>query len=415
MKKMLVIDDEYLVRLGIKETIDWSQYNIEIVGEATNGQKGFELAVKLQPDIIISDIRMPIMDGLVLMKSIQKSELDTIVIMLSGYKDFEYAKETLESGAFQYLLKPIDNQKLIECVLKAANELDKRREKKAKLAHITLDLPLITTTFIQTILSGQLTDETEILARIHNYNINFPMEGTIVFVQMDDEVINSKNQTCDDFNYLEGLINQKLEKAGYKYIYLKYSTHLVYLIELIKQELLIDILESVIEQFEKKAKSIISLGISNPYNKLNDLTAAYQDAKNNAKSKLFLTINTITTNNNHQLNYHKTVVEGLRYISKNYQKNISIGTCCDALKVSESHLMHMFKEDLGKTFNESLTDYRMKIAKKLLMMKQYKIYEVSYLIGFNDHKYFSQVFKKTYGITPGEYINMIGNSDEKEI
>lgn len=404
MRRMLIIDDEYLVRIGIKQTIDWALYNIEIVGEATNGQKGLELVKKYNPDIIISDIRMPIMDGLDFMKAIAKEQIDTIVIMLSGYKDFEYAKETLENGAYQYLLKPIDNGKLIDSVLKALEELDKRRLRCKQLLHIEQDLPLITTTIIQKILSGQITDFMEIKEKIKNYNLKIAENGQVIF-QIDDNGELSSNIIKEQLQILENMINKKLDSELVVYTYIKYLTHLVYIINRTTDGKILNILKAIIDDFSNFTNHTISVGVSKEYHSINEIFSSYLDAKKNASSKMFLTISTITTDENNALNYHRVVIDGLHYISKNYEKNISVESCCNTLLVSESHLMHVFKKDLGKTFNECLTEYRMIMAKKLLATKKYKVYEVSDMVGFNDTKYFSQVFKKTYGISPIDYLN----------
>lgn len=127
MYKMIVVDDEYLVRTGITETIDWNKYDIEIVDTAQNGKVGLEKIELHHPDIIISDIKMPVMDGLQLVEALYERNYDGIIIMLSGYNDFEYAKGTLERGVFKYLLKPIDNDELIDIVVKAREKLKKRR------------------------------------------------------------------------------------------------------------------------------------------------------------------------------------------------------------------------------------------------------------------------------------------------
>lgn len=119
MYKMLLVDDEYLVRKGISETIDWNSYDIEIVATAVNGQDGLEKVETYHPDIIVSDIKMPVLDGMGLVSTLYDKNYDGIIIMLSGYNEFEYAKTTLEKGVFKYLLKPIDNDELVSVVVSA--------------------------------------------------------------------------------------------------------------------------------------------------------------------------------------------------------------------------------------------------------------------------------------------------------
>lgn len=116
MMKVLVVDDEELVRDDIAFLLKKYDKDIEIVGEACNGREALELAQKFTPDLVIVDIRMPIMNGLELMKVISKHHASTRFIVLSGYADFNYAQEALKAGANDYLLKPIQDEQFFNSV-----------------------------------------------------------------------------------------------------------------------------------------------------------------------------------------------------------------------------------------------------------------------------------------------------------
>src|SRR5690348_9698886 len=122
MLTMMLIDDEYLVKLGIRETINWKEYNVEIVAEASNGKEGLELALKYSPEVILVDMRMPVMDGMEFMRQARENGLTANIIILSGHEEFNYAKVALQYGAEEYLLKPIENQELIDTVMKVARK-----------------------------------------------------------------------------------------------------------------------------------------------------------------------------------------------------------------------------------------------------------------------------------------------------
>lgn len=98
--RILVIDDEYLVRLGIRETINWSEYGFSIIGEASDGRKGLQLALDWKPEIILTDIRMPFMDGLEFMNQIRKHGLNSKIVVLTGYAEFDYVKAAMDNGAY---------------------------------------------------------------------------------------------------------------------------------------------------------------------------------------------------------------------------------------------------------------------------------------------------------------------------
>lgn len=119
MKKVLIVDDEFLVRLGLKTTINWETHGYIIIGEAANGKEALDIFKKTDPDILITDIKMPVMDGLELIKSIKKIKKDIQVIILSNYAEFSFARQAVELGVFQYMLKSeINSENLID-VLKS--------------------------------------------------------------------------------------------------------------------------------------------------------------------------------------------------------------------------------------------------------------------------------------------------------
>ena len=116
MIKIMVVDDNALVRRAVCETIDWAAMGCEIEGRLTNGIEGFQYAKEHHPDIIITDIKMPGMDGLEMVKAL-KEEYDTFSsIVITGFDEFQYAQQALRLGAADILLKPIENKELVETV-----------------------------------------------------------------------------------------------------------------------------------------------------------------------------------------------------------------------------------------------------------------------------------------------------------
>ena len=104
--KVMIIDDEPIIRKGLRNIIDWKQYDCEICAEAADGVEGAELIRSLRPDIIFTDIKMPEVDGLSMIKEIRENISDCKIIILTGYRDFDYAQEAIKLGAFDFILKP---------------------------------------------------------------------------------------------------------------------------------------------------------------------------------------------------------------------------------------------------------------------------------------------------------------------
>ena len=118
--KVLIVEDEFIMRQGIKHMLEWEKEGFTIVGESTNGQEALDLIEKLKPNIIISDIVMPILNGVDFSKVVQKRYPDLQIIILSSYDNFEYVKDTLLSGAVDYILKPTLNPEQLLVTLKKA-------------------------------------------------------------------------------------------------------------------------------------------------------------------------------------------------------------------------------------------------------------------------------------------------------
>ncbi len=128
MYKILIVDDEIFVRMGLKMSIDWASRGFELLGEASNGQEALEKISETPPDIVITDIKMPVMDGIGLIKEISSSYPAIKCLVLSNYDEFELVKEAMKLGAVDYFLKvTIESDKLLEALEQVCEKLDGER------------------------------------------------------------------------------------------------------------------------------------------------------------------------------------------------------------------------------------------------------------------------------------------------
>lgn len=116
MLKVLIVDDEAVVRRGIMLGVDWAALGCAVVGEAANGEEGLAAAERYSPNLIVTDVRMPHMDGVEMMKHLREQGYTGHIIVLSAYNDFDYARSALRYGAADYLLKPFRDQELAAAV-----------------------------------------------------------------------------------------------------------------------------------------------------------------------------------------------------------------------------------------------------------------------------------------------------------
>ncbi len=130
MYKVFLVEDEIVVREGIKNNIHWEEEGFRIVGDESDGELAYPMIVREQPDILITDIKMPFMDGLELSKLLKKDMPQLKIIIISGYSDFGYAQQAIDIGICEYLLKPITSNKLVTSVKNAAAAIEKERKEK---------------------------------------------------------------------------------------------------------------------------------------------------------------------------------------------------------------------------------------------------------------------------------------------
>ncbi|CAI6084153.1 response regulator transcription factor [Cohnella sp. JJ-181] len=140
MRKIILVDDEMFARKGLAGLIAWEQYGFEVAGEAEDGEEALALIGRIAPDVVVTDIRMPVLDGLELIREArERGYPDTRFIIISGYSDFKYAQQAVRFGVQDYLLKPIDEYELIACLVRIGEEL--RREQARAAAEDALRRP----------------------------------------------------------------------------------------------------------------------------------------------------------------------------------------------------------------------------------------------------------------------------------
>ncbi len=351
MYKLVVIDDEFIVVEGIKALIARMKPRFEVTGFAYDGITALEVVRNCKPDIVITDIRIPGLDGLSLIEEAKDFLPDTVFIVISGYTEFEYARRALTLGVKGYIDKPITLEKLTEVLAGVEKELEGHEqaviEEKEKLAR-----KQALNTHMDRLIQGIIKEEA---ATVREQTENILKD------------IGSQNTTIEEyknesFKFLCVTIGVFLEQ--------KKQYEREYLVSYKDIEV-----QETFEEIDRYVRDII-----------HKITERIEESKSGSS--------------------HRIIIQLLDYIKLNYNKDIGLNELADMVNMNPAYLSVLFKDEVGMSYIKYLTQLRLNHAKELLL-QGHKVMEVSEMVGYNDYHYFCNIFKKNTGQKPNEYKGCI--------
>ncbi len=209
MFKVMIIDDETIIRTGIKNIINWKQFDCKICAEASDGEEGAALIKQHLPDIIITDIRMPGIDGLKMINEIKDVVPDCKIIVLTGYRDFDYVQEAIKLGVFDFVLKPTKIEELTAVIDRAVNELKSLQSKEEEFNKLKKlfeqNIPVLKEKFLYDLIYELYADNEDLLPRAELLGIDISLFLLLVVeIDIDENAIISQ---YDRNLYQFGIIN----------------------------------------------------------------------------------------------------------------------------------------------------------------------------------------------------------------
>lgn len=472
MYNAVIVDDEILVIKSLKGSINWEEQGFIVVGHALNGMDCLELIEENTPDIIFTDIRMPGMSGLELIKKVHKIHPEIQFVVVSGYAEFAYAQKAIINGAIGYCLKPFDDDEIINVLKKAKNILDMNKNNNTKPIDIfsILDESVSKNFYLYDLFKryGIETDKENkaiIAVLIGNDKINIQNNINNKFINA--KIGSNKNLyiiNCDEndniTNYIKNIgkdtmgigicyvscscndIKNKIDEAcitAYQYfitnkndIYysnklcINISQNIIKELEQLRTKKDITNLKAKLDEFNveskkngytiKHAMRVFNI-IMSMMSYLSDDTYDYYIYSYEQLTKLFSNlqemVDYLKSILNKQLTSHPEIIPEhvknetfrniLKHTNANFCNNISIQTLAKEFIINPSYICQMFKNDLGVTFSEYLTDMRIAKAQDLLKLTDLPIGEIADKSGYNDYFHFAKTFKKIVGITPSQY------------
>jgi len=394
--RLLIADDEARIRRGLRNVVDWNELNIEVVGEAEDGEIALEQIQKLNPDLILLDICMPFLNGLELIKRLNKVDPNCTIIIITGHDEFEYMHEALKLKVFDYLLKPVQKDALKDTICRAIQEISKNQEKKIYMDwtsnQLDQNLDVLKQVFLSNWFKGNYTYE-ELLNQLSHFKLKFDYNVGMVVIKVIERLnyeIYSNDWDKKLLNFaLTNIALELMEKFEPEIAYVDEDDNIVIInnVSNISQWL------SIGSEIENKIYSYLHYTVIIEQKMIPNGIASVRNAYKE-----------IISNLNKTVSYKPIVLLAIRYIDTNYYVNdLSLGEVAEKFNVSSSYLSKLLKHEVGLSFIDYLTTYRIKKSICMMDDPKLRIYEIAESVGYSNQHYFCKAFKKVMGFAPTEY------------
>jgi two-component system response regulator YesN len=425
---MVIADDELFIRQGL-QSIQWDRYDIELKGIASNGIEALSLVERTFPGILLTDIRMPGMDGLKLINAAKQIVPDIKSILLTGYQDFSYAHSAIQLGAIGYILKPSDPDETIQTVLKAKELFEAELARKYERERISRQVDgvrnILKNSFLLDLLYGRAAERDVIDVKCREFGLSFDnfivmaFEAAFSEEETDSKVMaRLKEEVCS--------ISSNLNKV---YVIDVNPTVVCAIVEFPPSERPEkDIITSTAVGIRNYLESLfhirIRIGIGMRCNSALQLHESCNQALNclkvlsgpeeNSVIHINDLVDSLKGKNARPLHkgalsvtaepVRNSVVRNiLSFIDAHYMDDISLLNVSEYVYMNHIYLSRLIKKETGENFIDILTRVRMDKACEMLGDCSLRTYEIADRVGIRDSGYFSQVFRKHFGMTPSEY------------
>ena len=465
MKKVLVVEDEKLIRQGIAAMIKRSGIPVEEVIECNNGLSAMDVLSKEQIDVVFTDIRMPKMNGIELVQAMQELDNPPLAVAISGYDDFSYAVEMMRHGVREYILKPVERDKLKSILEKLDNEINHRIEDKEKLDALDNQL-------LKYMLRDKDSKEEDTLLLAQTLNREVGNEYVVVVANADTSALSGITlKGVQGGNVYIVAPDEISSVAGFKYIGISdvysnvtdlkraYTQAFIRRGEAFLQNMNVvdydlpaipsELLKTAAKLTEENSISarVQLMGVDRPKELKKEWDSFFIAAtRGQIPPKEFIAainqfvgelcatykvivadklVNPLATDclSNYREGFMNFVLdmqsklssaedvdqttakinEAIAYINENYARDLNMAVVSNHISMNYSLFSAEFKNITGTNFVTYVKELRMGEAKKLLSETDMKVNEISVKVGYDNEKHFMKSFKAYVGVSPSEY------------
>ena len=417
--KILIVDDEPLVQIGLKTMIDRDMPAFEIAGTASNGRDAFRLIGELSPDIVISDIKMPLMSGLELLESSRKDYGPVpVFIMLTAYEDFKMARRALSSEAVDYLVKiELSTDNLRVALDRATHRIQEHSGSQSdEKSQDGKSIDEFRQRFAIKLLNNILNDRETVMTQAteNKFDLSYNRYIVVYGTLCDTSGIKEDKLLTLYTSALE-MTQDILQKYARCYGIANDMRHFTFIFFFNEDMAVADMMKEINDGVENAIEMIssyfsvalrfgIGTAVSDPmsiHTSFEEARTAQEHTDASAPVRLFSHV----AGANRRSGKDKLISSIQQYIDDNLDSRLQLTEVAEYFGLSGAYLSTIFKKNTEVGFSEYIYTKKIEKAKQMLLNDDMKIYEVADALGFESAYYFSKVFKKVEGISPREWLN----------
>lgn len=392
MTKIVLVDDESLVTVSLKTYISTQLSDYEIIGTFTNGYEALEFLEGHPADIVVADIRMPQMDGLELSRILSERMPQCVVIILSGFNEFEYAQKAIQYNVFTYILKPLDYRELGQ-VLGNAAIASARRKAASYATQLTGNS---VGQFFRDLLFGSISSQKELSRRFRSLDFPFSLEDSCGYL-LKLSVKRSTSMIMPMFSGVMDTLRLALKDSSVYYVrHTEHDFFLAVLLDSSPSQSKVDHISTLLAQHDNLSCEV---KMYRRFSSLKEFVCIENSISNRTDAE-------ISPNN-------QLIKKALAYIQQHYAQDLSRETVATALYLSPSHFSFLFKQETGCTFKDYLTNVRMQVAIELLSTPA-SINDIAERVGYPNRNRFIINFKNYTSYTPTEYRKQVLSMEDED-
>ncbi|CAM3445538.1 response regulator [Marinicrinis lubricantis] len=392
LRKVLIADDEPMIREGIRDAIPWHELGMIVIGEAEDGEDALDLALHHQIDIILVDLNMPIMNGLALVGHLRERLPKCSVVIITGHDEFSYAQEAIRLQVDEYILKPVNPKQLKDILTKVCRKLEEVEAKEEQVhqatKHIRRNLTMLRERFCLEWVEGNVTEE-EVREQLQFLQLPSDVPAWLALLRWPEIHTGASIMKDSDRQLLLFAIENMADELLRSYEHVCFRIPMGMVVMMVwgeaSEKLFTDI-ELAVQSYLKLSVFVHAERITNG---MDSIPAVFAECKSSVYAQAPIS----------------PVARRAKYIIREQYSDpaLSLESAADTLQVSSGYLSRLMKQELGVSFTQLLTQTRIYRAVQLLNSTDLPIHDISEQVGYETQHYFSSAFKKVMGVSPNQY------------